>query len=172
MPLPCLMVVLLIGGNNGESPYIGLHVIMGSSSFITNSSTFPWDHSMHTSKMSVAVDLLVGLAANPGTEQNGDSWCPYVITFVNREAADEWWRMISTPPSPYAKNVERISPEFYIQSEPHSPNVSTFFSCTALPDARRFHKKMFFTSLYNASYSRFPTTFNAIAFTDHISGGW
>jgi len=95
----------------------------------------------------------------------------YLITFVNREAADEWWRMISTPPSPYAANVRRISPQFYTQDSAHYNNVLNFFSHTELPGARRFHRTMLITGACGVNGTN-PNTLPAVTFTDHISGRW
>ena len=94
----------------------------------------------------------------------------YLITFVDREAADEWWRMISTCPSPYAGRVKRISPQFYTQT-PEQLNVIDFFANPQLPDAKQFFERMFFT-LLNDTDGRILSVAPPIKITDHISGKW
>jgi len=89
------------------------------------------------------------------------------MTFIDRETADEWWRMISTPHSRYAANIRRLSPHFYTQDDRTNNNVATFF--TELPDAKRFHRKMFITMLWSGSTANMITP---ITITDHISGRW
>ena len=119
MPLPCIMVVRLVisigGSQDGELPYIGLYVIMGSSSFVTSPLTSPWNHSMHTSKTSVVVDLLIGLTTNLVAKQDKGSWYSYIITFVNREAVDKWLRMISTPLAHTLRMSNEFPPGLYLE---------------------------------------------------------
>lgn len=121
--------------------------------------------------MSVTVNPPVRITTNLNsvTKQTlHDDRYRYLITFVDRAAADEWWRLISTPPSPYAGNVKRISPQFYVQNT-EKINVINFFSNTTLPGARQCREKMFFTFLEDKD-GRLVVPSNKV--TDHISGKW
>ena len=144
-----------------------------SLSTITSSSAPLWHSSMLTSKMSVLVTS--GQSGSPLTrtvkQTLYDHVYRYLITFADRETADEWWRMVSTHPSPYVGNVRRIAPQFYIQGADKINVANTFFTQPALPDAKQFFERMFFT-LLNDRDARVLSTVPPIHVTDHISGRW
>ena len=99
----------------------------------------------------------------------------YLITFIDHEIADEWWRMMSSSSSPYARNITRSSPQVYTQTS--GPDVVSFFAHSALPDATRFKEKVFFTRIMHGSADGYPRTENPTPvpctdITDHISGRW
>jgi len=86
-----------------------------------------------------------------------------LVTFVNREAADEWWRTISAPSSVYAKCIKRISPRFYIQTEFIVDEYAyDFFNKGESPGTRHLSERMFSGG----------TTTNVPNEVDHISGRW
>jgi len=103
---------------------------------------------------------------------NDDNHYRYLITFSSRKAADEWWRMISAPSSPYAGKIIRTAPQFYTQNDPSNNNVTGFFYKAGLPDAFRFHRRMFITVIYNSNDGNIPFVIPSATITDHISGRW
>ncbi|KAI9459273.1 hypothetical protein HD554DRAFT_1679648 [Boletus coccyginus] len=110
------------------------------------------------------------LKRSTGRKEDDDGW-RYLITFVNREAADEWWRLISTQPNPWTGKVKRISPQFYTH-DPEPLNIGReFFSRDDFPAAREFLDKMF-TMLLNDRGGRILSVAPPIKVTDHISGRW
>ncbi|KAI9566233.1 hypothetical protein HD554DRAFT_2278978 [Boletus coccyginus] len=92
----------------------------------------------------------------------------YLLTFESSDAAYEWWRMISTAPSPYAANIQRISPQFYTQSVAPGNVVDSFTRGDFAP-LKLFLTKMFFT-LLNDRDGRILSVAPPINITDHISG--
>ncbi|KAI9566224.1 hypothetical protein HD554DRAFT_2040445 [Boletus coccyginus] len=94
----------------------------------------------------------------------------YLITFESRDAADEWWRMISTAPSPYAANIQRTSPQFYTQSVALGNVVNSFTNGSFAPP-KLFLTKMFFT-LLNDRDGRIMSVAPPIDITDHLNGQW
>ena len=90
------------------------------------------------------------------------------MAFASREVADEWWRTISTLPSPYLSHVQRFSPHFYTYN-PDGINIpDKFFEW---PGARPFLNKMFFTLLKDRG-GRHLSVVPPVELTDHISGKW
>ncbi|KAI9568773.1 hypothetical protein HD554DRAFT_2021588, partial [Boletus coccyginus] len=100
-----------------------------------------------------------------------DVYGRYLLTFVNRDAADEWWRMISTQPSPWTGKIKRISPQFYTDYPTSHELGIDFFSHDDFPAAREFLDKMFFT-LLNDRDGRILSIAPPIKIMDHISDRW
>ena len=103
-------------------------------------------------------------------EKDGNSYHNYIAIFADRETADEWWRMISTPPSPFVTSIQRISPQFYVQSTADR-DVNRFSSHSGLSGVEQLRQKVY-TMLIKTSDRRIPITIPPITITDHISGRW
>ncbi|KAF9514039.1 hypothetical protein BS47DRAFT_1295542, partial [Hydnum rufescens UP504] len=95
----------------------------------------------------------------------------YLIVFVDRGTADEWWRaVLDSVVSGYHRfsNVKRVSPQFYT----HNPDVYDGNISKTLNDdkcAKRFLGRVIFTLLNDRDARVFPII-PPVNYTDHISG--
>ncbi|KDQ60260.1 hypothetical protein JAAARDRAFT_191661 [Jaapia argillacea MUCL 33604] len=100
-----------------------------------------------------------------------DATLRYVMTFASREVADEWWRIVSTPPSPYTKTITRISPQFYTHK--NDPLLVCDFFCGRYHEATPpFLGRMFFTTLNRSDLGDGLAIIPPIDIADHVSGNW
>ncbi|KDQ60343.1 hypothetical protein JAAARDRAFT_191732 [Jaapia argillacea MUCL 33604] len=82
-----------------------------------------------------------------------DNTWRFLLTFASQDVCDEWWRVISTPPSPWASSMTRINPHDFVAS------------------SRAFVGRFFWTLLNDKGgrdLSIIPQTYA----TDNISGNW
>ncbi|KAI9571064.1 hypothetical protein HD554DRAFT_2238915 [Boletus coccyginus] len=103
-------------------------------------------------------------------KEDDDGW-RYLITFVNCEAANEWWQLLSTQPNTWNGKVKWISPQFYTHDLEPLNIGREFFTHDDFPAAREFLNKMF-TILLNDKGGRILFVTPPIKITDHISGRW
>jgi len=94
-----------------------------------------------------------------------------LITFANRDTADEWWRAVTdSVASGYKRfaGVQRVSHQFYI----HNPDIDDGNIMKTLEDercAKKFLGRVFFT-LLNDRDGRVIDPAPVLNYTDYVSG--
>ena len=133
---------------------------------INSSDPLRWDYSMPTLMMLVLANAPVRITANLSSATKQKTGWEHLLIFVSCEAADEWWRVISTPPSPYAGTIIRNSPQLYTYNNAQNRDIRNFYNAGS-PDVERFYRKIVHIRRLSDI-----VTIPSIAITDHISGRW
>ena len=111
-------------------------------------------------------------SAKVSVRQSTTDWAwRYVIVFVDRPTADEWWRAVTdSVAAGYTRfdGVKRLSPQWYL----HNPDISAGNISATITDDRvatKFLGRVFFT-LLNDRDARILSISPILNFVDHISG--
>ena len=124
-------------------------------------------------KYSVSNSLLWSESTNLsliGKQNSSDYVYQWFIIFANREAADEWWGMISTSSSIHAGHIKHISPQLYVQI--NGEYVWSSLNDSKSPATRRFFERILLTGSTNDSKDIRTVIAPSTDITDHISSQW
>ncbi|KDQ60283.1 hypothetical protein JAAARDRAFT_205263 [Jaapia argillacea MUCL 33604] len=100
-----------------------------------------------------------------------DNTWRFLLTFASQDVCDEWWRVVSTPPSPWASSMTRINPQFYTHNA-NLINIWDFFNRADFVASSRAFIGRFFLTLLNDKGGRTLSIIPETYVTDNISGNW
>ncbi|KDQ60282.1 hypothetical protein JAAARDRAFT_601716 [Jaapia argillacea MUCL 33604] len=100
-----------------------------------------------------------------------DNTWRFLLTFASQDVCDEWWRVVSTPPSPWASSMTRINPQFYTHNA-NLINIWDFFTRGDFVTSSRAFVGRFFLTLLNDKGGRDLSIIPHTYVTDNISGNW